>query len=125
RRASLSGWMHVASQSGAVLFNLLSFTIVMFVGGALGWRVMFGMMFLVALLAMYARRQLPESPRWYAASGRHEEAEDAMTMFEQKVEAAFGQPLPNPTYTVSPKQRADRRGGFLGLFSEGCLNRTL
>ena len=40
--------------------------------------------------------KLPESPRWLEARGRHAEAETAMALFEQRCQAAFGGPLPEP-----------------------------
>lgn len=125
RRASLSGWMHVASQSGAVLFNVIAYVSATLVGGDLAWRFMFGLMVLVAILAMYARRNLPESPRWYEASGRHQDAEDAMAAFEKRVENAWGRPLPNIVTARLSRQRPESRIGFRALFSDGYGTRTL
>jgi putative MFS transporter len=39
-----------------------------------GWRWLFAIGVLPALLAFLIRRKVPESPRWLAAHGRHEEA---------------------------------------------------
>jgi putative MFS transporter len=68
-----------------------------------GWRAMFVLGGIGALIVWYLRKSLPESPRWLEAVGRTEEAEALMQSIER--EAAQGQPLPAPaaasTVTVS------------------------
>src|SRR6202034_4878856 len=68
-----------------------------------GWRAMFVLGGIGALIVWYLRKALPESPRWLEAVGRTEEAEALMQSIER--EAAQGQPLPAPaaasTVTVS------------------------
>jgi putative MFS transporter len=61
----------------------------------LGWRVMFVVGGLGALAVWYARKSLPESPRWLEATGRTAEAEALMTSIERQVSAEKG-PLPTP-----------------------------
>jgi putative MFS transporter len=125
RRASISGWMHVASQSSVVLFTLASFGVISLIGTSLGWRAMFVVMFVVALVALYVRRNLPESPRWYEASGRQNEAEHAMQSFETAVAAAYGKPLPSPKSGKKIVSAAAEQGGFRTLFAPGYTQRTL
>lgn len=125
RRASTSGWMHVASQSAVVVFTLTSFAVISLIGTSLGWRAMFVFMFLVALVALYVRRHLPESPRWYEASGRHEEAERAMQSFEAAVASAYGKPLPPPVSRSKVMAAVPEHSGFRTLFSPGYIQRTL
>jgi putative MFS transporter len=43
-----------------------------------GWRWLFALGVLPALLAFVIRRRVPESPRWLAAQGRHEEARESL-----------------------------------------------
>src|ERR1700761_8922449 len=59
-----------------------------------GWRAMFVLGGIGALVVWYMRKALPESPRWLEAVGRTEEAEALMQSIER--EAAQGQPLPAP-----------------------------
>jgi putative MFS transporter len=59
-----------------------------------GWRVMFVLGGIGALVVWYLRKALPESPRWLEAVGRAAEAEALMQSIER--EAAQGQPLPVP-----------------------------
>jgi MFS transporter, putative metabolite:H+ symporter len=57
-----------------------------------GWRSMFVLGGIGALIVWYLRKSLPESPRWLEAVGRTDEAEALMQSIER--EAAQGQPLP-------------------------------
>jgi MFS transporter, putative metabolite:H+ symporter len=59
-----------------------------------GWRAMFILGGVGALIVWYLRKSLPESPRWLEAKGRQAEAETLMQAIEQ--EAAQGRPLPQP-----------------------------
>ena len=68
-----------------------------------GWRAMFILGGIGALIVWYLRKSLPESPRWLEAKGRAAEAEALMLAIER--EAAQGRALPVPvaasTMTVS------------------------
>jgi MFS family permease len=46
--------------------------------------------------------KLPESPRWLEAHGRHEEAERAMAIYEQRCQAYSRTPLPAPQIGRNP-----------------------
>ena len=43
-----------------------------------GWRWLFAIGVLPALLSFAIRRRVPESPRWLASQGRHEEARESL-----------------------------------------------
>jgi putative MFS transporter len=60
-----------------------------------GWRAMFVLGGIGALIVWYLRKALPESPRWLEAVGRSEEAEALMQSIER--EASQGRPLPAPS----------------------------
>ena len=127
RRASTTGWMHVASQSSVVFFNLLSYGIIAQVGVAMGWRTMFVLMFLVGLFSLYLWRHLPESPRWYEAHGHMPMAEDGMLKFERAVEQALGRSLLPITAKTNDLTRhaENEKSTFATLFSQGYAQRTL
>ena len=66
---------------------------------AFGWRVMFVIAGVGALIVWYLRKALPESPRWLEAQGRTDEAEALMKTIE--AEASSGAALP-PAAPVAP-----------------------
>ena len=88
-----------------------------------GWRVMFILGGVGALLVWFARKNLPESPRWLESVGRTEEAEALMRAIE--AESSGGQPLPPP---AAPPQTAPSRDvatlfrpPLLGRLVLGCV----
>jgi len=60
-----------------------------------GWRVMFVLGGLGALVVWYLRKSLPESPRWLESVGRTQEAEALLQSIEQEVSQKHGS-LPAP-----------------------------
>ncbi|MDY0746334.1 MFS transporter [Paucibacter sp. R3-3] len=77
---------------------------------SLGWRVMYVIGGLGALGVWYARKSLPESPRWLESVGRNAEAESLIRKIEAEVESEHG-PLPAPQNTRV--QAASRELGSL------------
>ena len=70
-----------------------------------GWRAMFVLGGVGALLIWRARKSLPESPRWLESVGRVEEAEALVSQIEQ--EASGGRPLPMPlVVAAAPPSRS-------------------
>jgi putative MFS transporter len=84
-----------------------------------GWRAMFIIGGVGALIVWYLRKNLPESPRWLEAVGRKDEAEKLMQDIER--EAAQGQPLPPPTTTVTVPASPD----LATLFTAPLLSRMI
>lgn len=85
----------------------------------LGWRAMFIIGGIGALIVWYLRKNLPESPRWLEAVGRKDEAEKLMQEIER--EAAQGQPLPPPATTVTVAASPD----LATLFTAPLLSRMI
>jgi putative MFS transporter len=83
-----------------------------------GWRPMFVVAGVGALIVWYLRKSLPESPRWLEVNGRTEEAEKLMREIEN--EASRGAPLPAPLPT--PPALAYT---FASLFSPTLLPRLV
>ncbi|MDR5833936.1 MFS transporter [Caballeronia sp. LZ034LL] len=93
KRGKLQGLMAVFVVSGLPVAGLIGLLLI----PLLGWRAMFVVGGLGALGVWYARKSLPESPRWLESVGRNDEAEAIMTRIEAEVtEARGGEPLPQP-----------------------------
>ncbi len=60
-----------------------------------GWRAMFLIGGVGALIVWYLRKKLPESPRWLESAGRSEEAEVLLRQIEDEVSLQHS-PLPEP-----------------------------
>jgi MFS family permease len=76
--------------AGAILAALLAYLLLdtLALGSAVSWRYMFILGGLIALIVLYFRRRIPESPRWLASRGRHQEAEAIVAALEQRAGAA-------------------------------------
>jgi putative MFS transporter len=67
-----------------------------------GWRIMFVLGGLGAMVVWYLRKALPESPRWLESVGREEEAERILQEIEREV-ALHHAPLKVPVSTPTAK----------------------
>src|ERR1700712_2049970 len=85
---------------------------------AFGWRPMFVIAGVGALIVWYLRKNLPESPRWLESQGRTAEAEALMAQIEKESPGAESIPLP---VTVPPV----RNLGFGSLFTPAYLPRII
>lgn len=89
----------------------------------LGWRPMFAIAGIGALIVWFLRKSMPESPRWLEAKGRFAEADAVLRRIEAEAGAEVGaapawQPTPAP---IAPAAH----GSILDLFSPALLRRTL
>ncbi|QPP05950.1 MFS transporter [Streptomyces bathyalis] len=88
-----------------------------------GWRALFVVGLVPAVLTIPLRWLMPESPRWLAAKGRHEEADTVVRKLEADA-TKQGLPLPEPVFRpvdTLPTARSDWRELFKGIY----LKRTL
>jgi MFS transporter, putative metabolite:H+ symporter len=85
-----------------------------------GWRIMFVIGGVGALIVWYLRKAMPESPRWLESIGRTEEAEAMMSAIETDF-AAGGISLPEPAEAPAPVATRS----FSALFGPQLLSRTL
>jgi MFS transporter, putative metabolite:H+ symporter len=115
-RGRQQGIMAVFVVTGLPVSALAGFALV----PLLGWRVMFILGGLGSIAVWYARKKLPESPRWLAATGRDQEAETLLQTIEAEVTAEKG-PLPPPS--SAPTRTFSRNFG--SMFSPELLPRLL
>ena len=76
---------------------------------ALGWRLAFGFGAVLALMVLFLRGSLPESPRWLLTHGRAAEAETIVAEIEDEVRRETGRELPplkHKTMTFDPSRKA-------------------
>ncbi|WP_321868147.1 MFS transporter [Paraburkholderia tropica] len=91
-----------------------------------GWRwvVMFGAA--GALIAWAIRRNVPESARWLAQRGRHDEAARVLATLEAKIEAQTGRLLPAPPLaTESATAAPPRKARFSEIWQPPYRRRTI
>jgi MFS family permease len=89
-----------------------------------GWRWMYGIGALLAVIAILLRFELPESPRWLIGQGRIEEADRIVAAMEQRAERRG--PLPEPAVedaaaTIAPPSKIPYRD----LFSSPLYRRRI
>ena len=94
--------------------NLFAYLII----PALGWRPCFLFIGVASLIVWYARRVMPESPRWLAAVGRFEEAERTVRQIE-------GEHYKPCAPVSAGLETAKQSVPFSVLFRKGMLSRTL
>jgi len=80
--------------AGSIIGTGVSLLFLNVIGLVLGWRLAFLVGPALAVVIIYVRRALPESPRWLLTHGRAAEAEQTLTDIEQQVEHDLGRPLP-------------------------------
>jgi putative MFS transporter len=78
--------------SGLPVTALLGYLII----PAWGWRPMFVIAGVGALIVWWLRKNLPESPRWLEAQGRHEEADALLTAIEKRATTPLLPVVPAP-----------------------------
>ncbi|MEP7177518.1 MAG: MFS transporter [Pseudonocardiales bacterium] len=73
--------------AGAIIAGLLAYLALdtLALSSAVSWRYMFVLGGLLALVVLYFRRRIPESPRWLISRGRIEEAEQILRSLEGDV----------------------------------------
>lgn len=108
----------------AMIANFASFVslvIAYYVIPTLGWRYMFAIPGIAALLIWLARRSMPESPRWLESVGRIAEADKVLSDIEARVAASGPLPEAAPPAPMPPQEPISSAV----LFSRPVLGRTL
>jgi MFS transporter, putative metabolite:H+ symporter len=88
-------YVGLLSMSGGLIAAVLGLLII----PTLGWRWLFGVVGIGALVVWYLRKALPESPRWLESVGRNVEGEQILSAIEAEV--AQRAPLPALAATIA------------------------
>jgi MFS family permease len=92
--------------------------------GGSGWRIMYGVGAVLALVGIALRFQLPESPRWLISRGQVDEADKVVTDMETHARRRAGE-LPAPAAAI-PVQAGESKNPFTEIFTNPVyLRRTL
>ena len=113
---------------GAILGTLGSLVLLNVLSPSVGWRLGFLLGPVLAVVILFVRRNLPESPRWQLMHGRAAEAEATVRGIEQEVEGS-GRSLAPVSDDQALEVRPVERTGYLTmirvLFSQYWPRSTL
>jgi MFS family permease len=101
--------------AGSIIGTLVSLLFLNVIGPVLGWRLAFLVGPALAVVIIYVRRALPESPRWLLTHGRADEAEQTLARIEAQVQHDLGKPLPPADDSQAIEVRPVRQTGYLTL----------
>jgi MFS family permease len=100
--------------AGAFLGTIITLVVLNHIEPKLGWRVAYLVGPVLALVIIYVRRNLPESPRWQVMHGREKEAEASIAEIEGEVAATQGA-LPPVDPSRELEIRPTEQIGYLAL----------
>jgi MFS transporter, putative metabolite:H+ symporter len=101
----------------------VGFIVMPLFGAEYGWRSLFMIAGVAAIALWFARKTLPESPRWLASKGRYEEADIILKKVEKQVEEK-GIQL-EPIKHEAGVEQSEVKLGFSSLFKGPLLRRTI
>src|SRR5438270_5990090 len=99
---------------GAILGTLGSLLLLNVLSESIGWRLGFLLGPVLAVVVLFVRRNLPESPRWLVMHGREAEAEASIRGIEQEVERS-GRHLEAVPRDQAMEIQPVERTGYLAL----------
>jgi MFS transporter, putative metabolite:H+ symporter len=120
-RGRAVGWLALLTNGPLLITGFMNVWII----PLLGWRYMFLIGGVGALIVWYLRKSMPESPRWLESKGRFEEADATVAKIEAE-EGIVGQPLPAGAEQLRVKRGEEANPVSVWvLFSGPVIGRTL
>ncbi len=101
--------------AGSIIGTVAALLFLNVIGPVLGWRLGFLIGPALAVVIIYVRRALPESPRWLLTHGRETEAEQTIAGIEAQVQKDTGHSLPPADDSLAIEIRPASRTGYLAL----------
>jgi len=125
-RGKWTSTLSLLSNCAPPLALLVGLIVMSSLGPNYGWRAMFIIGGVAALILWYARHDMPESPRWYAARGDFAKADEILTAVEKRIEKEQGFKLPVvKTVEASNLPQEVKKIAFSSLFKGALLRRTI
>jgi putative MFS transporter len=90
----------------------------------IGWRWMFVIVGIGALIVWQLRKSMPESPRWLESHGEMDEAERVLKGIEAEVEQSTGRKL-EPVSSFATARPSSTTDSLSELFSSSMIKRTI
>jgi MFS transporter, putative metabolite:H+ symporter len=113
RRGAATAWAYTVGFCGVPVAGFLARGIAQRAPlGLAGWRWLFIIGGVGAIIVWALRSRLPESPRWLAAVGRADEADAVLRVFEERARAEGGS-LPEPDTDLAPQPQSANVGILL------------
>jgi MFS family permease len=100
--------------AGAFLGTIVTLVLLNHLTPNLGWRIAYVVGPVLALVILFVRRNLPESPRWQIMHGRQQAAERSIAEIEHDVERTKG-PVPPVDPSRELEIRPAKQIGYLAL----------
>ena len=124
-RGKWSSKLSLVGNSAPPIATLIGYLVMPALGPDFGWRAMFVICGIAAIVLWVARHGFPESPRWYAARGDFTKANEILTKVEKDIEIEKGIKL-QPVEVEDLTETQDiKKIPFSGLFKGQLLRRTI
>jgi putative MFS transporter len=114
-RGRWSAYLSLITNSALFASSLLGYLII----PAIGWRAMFALVGVGALVVWALRKKMPESPRWLESKGRYDEAEATLAAIESEIAREHALP------PVVERRIVTQKTSLASLFRPPLLRRTL
>lgn len=125
KRGKWSATLSLVGNCAPPLSTLICLLVIPLLGPNYGWRAMFLICGVAALILWFARHNFPESPRWLESQGRYKEVNKIVCDIENEIELEHGIKLPPVSEQTLEKSSDIKKIPFTSLFKGTLLKRTI